>query len=82
MAHDRNGKPLKNGDEVILRGTVEITSTSVDFCNVLVRVPHPTDPNQNLSASGNSRCCELVETEPADGEIIEDDVTEDAAASA
>lgn len=51
--HDKNGNPLKVGDEVTLRGRITSVSPSTDRCNITVETAENGEPFQThtLTAS-------------------------------
>lgn len=65
MPHDRNGKPIEKGDEVLIRATVVDVYAGEKLCNANFRVVDPAD----LAADGeyipsltfNTRLVEKVE---------------------
>ena len=63
MPHDKNGNPLRRGDEVLVRFRVKQVNQGEDFCNVeLESLEHmqPSGPPLTIMAI-NSRQTELVE---------------------
>lgn len=62
--HDKNGKPLKKGDKVMIEGVVEETYATPDFCNIRIGFakdkPNAAD-NVHGSVTLNSRQVELIE---------------------
>lgn len=67
MPHDVKGQILKEGDKVVLRGTVKYVGTDPandKFCNVTVELdePMPAYPDQKTQISSiNARQVEKVE---------------------
>jgi hypothetical protein len=45
LPHDVKGNPLKIGDEVLIKATVEHLDPGPHYCNVTVRTHHPMPPN-------------------------------------
>lgn len=62
--HDKNGKPLKKGDKVLVEAVIEQTHASEDFCNITLGIgkekEHGAD-NIHSSVTLNSRQVELIE---------------------
>ena len=61
MPHDRNGKLLRDGDEVVLKGIIKSIQAFEEYCNaqvMLVPMPPYTDP---YVITINTRQTELVE---------------------
>ena len=61
MPHDRNGKLLRDGDEVVLKGIIKGIMAAAEYSNAYVEVapmPPYTDP---YIISINTRQTELVE---------------------
>jgi hypothetical protein len=36
--HDKNGKPLKKGDRVMVEAEILETSAGIEFCNVQIKI--------------------------------------------
>lgn len=62
--HDKNGKPLKVGDKVLVEAVISTATPSEDYCNVTLSIgaDKPHGPN-NITGTLvlNSRQVELVE---------------------
>lgn len=58
MPHDKNGKALKAGDEVIIRAVVDSVSQGENDCNVSLQVHSPAEYQPLVST--NSKACELA----------------------
>jgi hypothetical protein len=43
--HDKNGKPLAIGDQVIITATIVDLQSNPEFCNVLVKFDEPMYPS-------------------------------------
>jgi len=65
MPHDVNGKIVKPGDKVVIRGTVRSVSPGEKYCNCQVDfdVPMPTDEGgwKESISSINTKMIEVVE---------------------
>ncbi len=60
--HDASGKPLQKGDRVTVEFTVEDTSATPDYCNVLLASVVPMLPgSEPLRAWFNGRQAKKVE---------------------
>ncbi len=64
--HDKNGKPVKEGDKVLIEAVIEKTFATEDFCNVQLAIGKDKGENRadNVHATVilNSRQVELIET--------------------
>lgn len=81
--HDVNGKPLKVGDEVVLRARITQCYESPNFCNVTIEAVHPMptgkhscrkcgieiDPEVNTTGQHGRYDYALKDTVPCDGEV-------------
>lgn len=72
MPHDRNGKLLAAGDEVVIRGRVKVVTESEHYCNCTIELAEPmptgdaTPPRAGDCISAiNTRQVEKVEPAPA-----------------
>lgn len=45
MPHDANGNLLKEGDKVIIPGTIKNITTAEDYCNCTVELDFPMPPD-------------------------------------
>jgi hypothetical protein len=62
MPHDKNGKLLKAGDEVIVRCEVKTIHAGEEFCNLQVETIEPMFPmNNRIGITLNTKQVELVE---------------------
>lgn len=62
--HDKNGKPIKKGDKVIVEAVIENTSTSETFCNVTLGIGRDKEHGEyNIHGAVvlNARQVELIE---------------------
>lgn len=62
--HDKNGKPIKKGDKVLVEAVIAETHATEDFCNVQLAIgrdkPNAAD-NIHGTVTLNSRQVELIE---------------------
>lgn len=64
--HDKNGKPIKQGDKVIVEAVIAETYATEDFCNVQLKIGYDKEPgadNVQSILTINSRQTELIESE-------------------
>lgn len=62
MPHDKNGKVLAAGDEVLIRARVEGVMAGEEYCNVQVRTLEPMPPYEEGDLlTLNTRQVEKVE---------------------
>ncbi len=62
--HDKNGKPIKKGDKVMVQATIAETYATEDFCNVQLHIGRDKEnaaDNVHGTLTLNSRQVELVE---------------------
>lgn len=62
--HDKNGKPIKVGDKVIIEGEIASTTASEEYCNVTVKIGGDAEHgpfNVTGSVSLNAKQVELIE---------------------
>jgi hypothetical protein len=62
--HDKNGKPIKVGDKVIVEAVIEGTSASETFCNVTLGVGRDKEHGEyNIHSTlvVNAKQVELIE---------------------
>lgn len=62
MPHDKNGKLIEIGDEVILRGKVTSVQASPDYCNCTVQSPYQPPAQMGFTVTGCTQ-----EMEKSDG---------------
>lgn len=62
--HDKNGKPIKQGDKVIVQGIIEQTNASETWCNVTIGIGKDQE-NSEYNVHGvvtlNAKQVELIE---------------------
>ena len=62
--HDKNGKPVKKGDRVIVEAVIGDTYATPDFCNVQLHIGHEQEHsahNVHGTLTINSKQVELIE---------------------
>lgn len=70
MPHDKNGKPLKAGDKVIIRATISTVSEGDAYCNLTLATDEPMYPGTSKTGLNlNAKQVELAtppDTPPAE----------------
>ena len=61
MPHDRNGKLLRDGDEVVLNGIIRSIQTGDEYCNAQVALAPMPPYTEPYIITINTRQTELVE---------------------
>jgi hypothetical protein len=63
--HDKNGKPIKKGDRVLIEAEITDTSTSETFCNVTLKIGKKGEEHGPYNVTGtvvvNAQQTELIE---------------------
>lgn len=71
--HDKNGKPLKEGDKVLIEADITTCHATEEFCNITLAIgkdlPHGAF-NIQTTVTLNAKQVELLET-PLEGKSVE-----------